>query len=339
MAPPFDRRDAGPSPGAPGSPLPSPHPGTVYPPPAADHPYPAYLPPGWGGGQPPAVQGPDQGPTGQGPNQRSNGRAQRRGGALGGLAAAVVAFAKWGLVLFKFGNFGLTALSMLVALVIYAQIFGWAFGLGIVLLILIHEMGHYLFSTMEGVPVSAPVFLGPFGAFTTHRGLGTDRRVEAVIAIGGPLFGFLATLALYLWALSQPVVTHDVALVFALSYVGFLLTLFNLIPFSPLDGGRVAGAVSKWTNVAGLLIFGAVLLSQVAGLTYFNPFLLLIFIVGVYSVWGRFRAARLGAEPPPLPARTRLWIGTAYVVLVVMSALLMSLAHGALVAGGYVSIS
>ena len=323
MAPALDPRAPWASSAEPGLPPAPPHPGTVYPP--SD-----YLPPGWGSGQTSAPQVGTQRPSGQ---------AQRRGGVLGGLAAAVVAFLKYGLFLFKFGSFGLTALSMLVALVIYAQIFGWAFGLGIVVLIFIHEMGHFLFSKMERVPVSAPVFLGPFGAFTTHRGLGTDRRVEAVIAIGGPLFGFLATLALYLWALSQPAMTQNVALAFALSYVGFLLTLFNLIPFSPLDGGRVAGAVSKWTNVGGLLIFGIVMLSQVAGLTYFNPFLLLIVIVGVYSVWGRFKAARLGTEPPPLPPRTRLWIGAGYIVLVAMSALLMSLAHGALVAGNYVRLS
>jgi Zn-dependent protease len=266
----------------------APHPGTVYPPPGSLDAAPRYLPPGWGSSTTDTPQ-----PSGR----RPAGQNQRRGGVLGGLAAAALAFVKDGFVLFKFGNFGLTALSMLVAPLIYAQIFGFAFGVGIVALILIHEMGHFLFSKAERVPVSAPVFLGPFGAFTAHRGLGIDRRVESVIAIGGPLFGFLATLALYLWTLAQPVVSHGVALAFALSYFGFLLTLFNLIPFSPLDGGRIAGAVSTWTNVAGLVIFGAVLLSQVAGLTYFNPFLLLIFLVGIYSVWGRFKAARMGAEP------------------------------------------
>ncbi|MGA8014378.1 MAG: site-2 protease family protein, partial [Candidatus Dormiibacterota bacterium] len=258
------------------------------------------------------------------------GTAQRRGGAAGGLLAVLFGVIKAALA---FGKFGFTALTMLVAIFLYAQLFGWAFGVGIVLLIFIHEMGHFLVSWAVGVPMSAPIFIPFLGAFTTAgRGLTANRRTEAVIAVAGPLFGFLATMAVYLWALSQTTATQGVAFAFSLSYFGFLLTLFNLIPMLPLDGGRVASAVSRWFNLAGLVIFSLVLIAGLAGAIAFNPFLLLIFLVGCYSVWNRFKAARLGREAPPLPGTTRVLIGTGYIALVALSGLLMSLSNGWLLA-------
>ena len=304
-----------PPPGAqyppPGTPYPPP--GTVYPPPGG-----AYVPAGWGGWQ-------------QAPPQRK--AATRRGGFAGGLVTALAAIAKLG----YFGKFGFTALTMVIAVVAYSLVFGWAFAVGLVLIIFVHEMGHFLTSRAMGVPMSAPVFVPFLGAFTTAgRGLTSDRRREAIIAIAGPISGFVATLAVYVWALNQAVDTPGVRFAFSLAYFGFFITLFNLIPILPLDGGRVTSAISKWFNLAGLVILGGLVVSEVLGYSLGNPILILIFIIAVYSVWGRFRAARRGAEAPPLPARTRVLIGAGYVALVAMSGLFMTLSVAWLNAHGLV---
>ncbi|HXZ98918.1 MAG TPA: site-2 protease family protein [Candidatus Binatia bacterium] len=279
---------------------------------------PGYLPPGWSGN-----------PTSPAPAPRHGTTATRRGGAAGGALAALFGLVK---AFLAFGKFGFTALTMLVAIFLYAQFFGWAFGVGIVVIIFIHEMGHFLTSRAMGVPMSAPVFVPFLGAFTAAgRGFQSSRLTEAVIAVAGPVFGFLATLGVFLWGLSQAV-----PFAFALSYFGFFITLFNLIPLVPLDGGRVASAISKWFNLAGLAIFGVILVSQIAGSTDFNPFLLLIFVVGAYSVWGRFRASRLGNEAPPLPVAARVLIGISYIALVAASALLMSVSNHWLVTQGVI---
>ena len=107
----------------------------------------------------------------------------------------------------------------------------------------------------------------------------------------------------------------------------------------PLDGGRIASSISKWFNLAGLVIIGALLGSQLAGAATVNPILLLIFLVGCYSVWGRFRTARMGTEAPQLPLRTRFVIGAAYVTLLAVSALLMSLSLGWLSAHSLIQVS
>ena len=290
-----------------------PPPGTVYPPPRA-----AYVPAGWGSGQ----QAPAQGNA-----------AKRRGGFVGGLLTALAAIAKLG----YFGKFGFTALTMVIAVVAYSLVFGWAFAVGLVLIIFVHEMGHFLTSRAMGVPMSAPVFVPFLGAFTAAgRGLTSDRRREAIIAIAGPISGFVATLAVYLWALNQAAATSGVRFAFSLAYFGFFITLFNLIPILPLDGGRVTSAISKWFNLAGLVILGALVVSEVLGYSLGNPILILIFVIAIYSVWGRFRAARRGAEAPPLPARTRVLIGAGYVALVAMSGVFMTLSVAWLNAHGLV---
>ncbi|MBV8445467.1 MAG: hypothetical protein JOZ92_06075, partial [Candidatus Dormibacteraeota bacterium] len=96
-------------------------------------------------------------------------RTRRTGGIAGAAGAGAAAFAKYGLVLLKLGKLGPTLISMAIALFFYALFFGPAFGLGVVLLILVHELGHVAVSAYEGMPMSLPVFLGPFGAVTNIR--------------------------------------------------------------------------------------------------------------------------------------------------------------------------
>jgi Zn-dependent protease len=353
---PWNWSDYPPYPGSPSG-QPAPHPGTIYPPPGTAYPpspgtayppagpgyppppgtayppagtlYPppgaGYVPAGWGAWQ----QGTRPGATGG----ATATPARRRGGVVGGLLTALAFIAKLG----YFGKFGFTALTMVIAVVAYSLVFGWAFALGLVLIIFVHEMGHFLTSRLMGVPMSAPVFVPFLGAFTAAgRGLTTDRRREAIIAIAGPISGFVATLAVYLWALAQTTATSGVRFAFSLAYFGFFITLFNLIPMLPLDGGRVTSAVSKWFNLAGLVMVGALVMGEVLGYTPGNPILILIFVIGAYSVWGRFQAARRGAEAPPLPARTRVVIGAGYVALVAMSGLFMTLSVAWLNAHGLV---
>jgi len=44
----------------------------------------------------------------------------------------------------------------------------------------------------------------------------------------------------------------DLQLLFALVDFGFMVNLFNLLLIGSMDGGQIASALSKYTNVAGL---------------------------------------------------------------------------------------
>ncbi|MBV8301324.1 MAG: hypothetical protein JOY68_05330 [Candidatus Dormibacteraeota bacterium] len=256
-------------------------------------------------------------------------RTRRTGGIAGAAGAGAAAFAKYGLVVLKLGKLGPTLISMAIALFFYALFFGPAFGLGVVLLILVHELGHVAVSAYEGMPLSLPVFLGPFGAVTNIRRPFRSAQQEAFIALGGPLFG--TTAALLCMALAYSVSAGYLRyLLFGLAYFGCFINLFNLVPLSPLDGGRIASGISVWMNVVGLVIMaGFVILLG-------NPFALLILVIGVFTTVQRFRAVRRGTAPPPLPARSRAAIGAAYLVMLLVAAGGMTVANNAVVDSHYV---
>jgi len=178
------------------------------------------------------------------------------------------------LIFFKFAKFGITAISMVATVWIYALFYGWAFGAGVVILIFLHEMGHAVAIKMKGIKAGAPVFIPFVGAVITMKDLPKNVKVESFIAYGGPLAGAVAATICY--SLFKD---GGNPLFLALSYVGFMMNLFNLIPLSPLDGGRIVAAVSTKIWGAGLV---AVLLFL---LKTHNPILLMILVFGAMRFW------------------------------------------------------
>jgi Zn-dependent protease len=264
------------------------------------------------------------------PHHPSGAETRRRdGGLIGGALAGLAAFLKYGVVLLKVGKIAPTLISMVVALFFYTIFFGPAFALGVVLLILVHETGHVVVSRWQGIPMSLPVFLGPFGAFTRIKGPVKTAKQEAIIAIGGPVFGTAAALVTFLWGLATPE-GHFHFLLLALAFFGFFINLFNLVPMSPLDGGRVANAISRWMNVVGIVIMAVV------AVWLSNPFAFIILILGIITTVQRFRNASRGLEPAQAPPATRAVIGAAWIGMVAACLIGMSLAHTAEINSNFV---
>lgn len=154
----------------------------------------------------------------------------------------------------------LTAIFQLKFLLSFVAFFGfyWAaygmtFGLGFAVLILIHELGHYVDVKRRGLPADMPVFLPGFGAYVRWRTLGVSRATRAAVSLAGPFAGFLASLvcAVVWWQTGN-------SLWAALARAGALLNLLNLIPVWVLDGGQAAPALSKSQRI--LLLASAVVL-------------------------------------------------------------------------------
>ena len=155
---------------------------------------------------------------------------------VGPVIAGVIALAKWSFVLVK-------ASTIFIAVAAYALIWGWKFAIGIVLLILLHETGHYIEAKREGLNPRLPIFVPFLGAYVKYtRG---NPWQTARVAIAGPMFGGVASLACYLLARQQ----HS-DLLFALAYFGFFLNLFNLLPFGIFDGGAVWRS-AHWLRMGG----------------------------------------------------------------------------------------
>lgn len=140
-------------------------------------------------------------------------------------------------VLVKAGAFGLKFFGIFLAVGGYTLIWGLPFAVGVVLLILAHELGHYVEARRAGLDPQLPVFIPFLGAYVALRNTRFDPWVSARVAIAGPIAGGAAALAcLVVGRLGSS------DLLVALAYAGFLLNLINLIPVGFLDGAHVLRA-------------------------------------------------------------------------------------------------
>ncbi len=218
-----------------------------------------------------------------------------------GLVLLLVLKAKWVLATLKLTSIFTTGGSMLLSIGFYAIAYGFYFATGIILLLFVHEIGHVLMLRRNGIKASAPLFIPFFGAFVAMKELPRNARIEAEIALGGPLLGTLgAVFALMVYRLTG----HG--LFAALAYVGFLINLFNLIPMTPLDGGRVVSAISRY-----LWVVGALVLLGVFVMTH-DPFFLIILIFAGSQMIGVWRHSQSSREYYNVSFATRIGVSVVY---------------------------
>ena len=168
--------------------------------------------------------------------------------------------------------------SIFISAAFYVWFGGWWFGIGLIVLLFVHEMGHVLEAKRQGLPVSAPMFIPFLGAMITMREMPQDAWNEAKVAIAGPLLGSLGAAVIYAAG-----VATDSNHLKALAFLGFFLNLFNLLPVVPLDGGRIVAALhpALWVlGFAGLL--GLVFIAP-------NPILIIIVVIAGLELWNRWR--------------------------------------------------
>src|SRR4030095_8973898 len=79
--------------------------------------------------------------------------------------------------------------TMLLMIWGYGTMWGWQFGVGFVLLLLVHECGHLIVAKKFGLNVGAPVFIPFMGAFIALKDAPKNAWMEAWVGIGGPLLG------------------------------------------------------------------------------------------------------------------------------------------------------
>ncbi|MEL9999182.1 MAG: site-2 protease family protein [Thermoplasmata archaeon] len=175
----------------------------------------------------------------------------------------------------------------------FRSIFGGAifFAVPLLLILGLHELGHYFAAKRNNVKASLPFFIpapsiiGTLGAFISIREPIPDRKALLEIGASGPLVGFIVAIPIsllgnYLGSIYHPVVQDSLIvteifppiiyyfinfLVPSTSYmfptafaawVGFVVTAINLLPIGQLDGGHIARAIlgerSKYLSYAFL---------------------------------------------------------------------------------------
>lgn len=178
----------------------------------------------------------------------------------------------------KWGKLAMSGGTMLLSLIVYAGIWGWRYAAGFIALLFAHEMGHYIAARQRGLNVGAPAFIPFVGAWIALKEQPVDVETEAYVALAGPLVGTAAALAVYLWARSE-----DSSLLLAIAYSGLFLNLFNLLPISPLDGGRVTSIVSPRIWLLGVPLLLALMLYRP------SPMLIIIAILATPQLMKAWR--------------------------------------------------
>lgn len=195
-------------------------------------------------------------------------------------------------------------LSMAISVLVYALPFGFWFAVGFVVLLFAHEFGHVLASRAVGVSASPPLFIPFLGAMIRLGKKPQNAKMEANIAIGGPAMGALSALlciAFYFWT--------DSVLLLVLAYTACILNLFNLIPSDPLDGGKIAAAISPLLWWGGAAVIGALFFYT------YNAMIFVIFIFSLRRLWG-WRGAERDEAYDQLSAGQRFTVFWRYIGLV-----------------------
>lgn len=197
-------------------------------------------------------------------------------GAIGAVLLIMLSKLKYVIVILKIAKLH-TLISLFVSIGAYALIYGWKFGVGIVYLLFIHEMGHMVAARKKGIPTTAAVFIPFLGAAVGMKEKPKSIKDDVYISYMGPFAGLLSILPFFVLYF----MTHELFWM-ALFQVGAMLNLFNLIPMMPLDGGHIAKMLSKKFTILGLIVLAIVAIFSP------NPILILLVIFGILQVFAMF---------------------------------------------------
>lgn len=156
-----------------------------------------------------------------------------------------------------------------------SQFFSWI--IVIFFSVLTHEAGHALAAQLCGK--STLIELSFLGGTTYFRPEGLKRWQLFLIALSGPLFGFLLFL-FSAFMLERTAETSHFYFPFKIaSVVNFFWTIFNLLPILPLDGGQLLRIIFE-----GVFKNKGLLISGISSVVFSLSFAILGFIFGQYFI-------------------------------------------------------
>src|SRR3989344_1459317 len=136
---------------------------------------------------------------------------------------------------------------------IYSLVMKTSLVVGLLFSLAVHELGHYVATKRCGLRAAWWLFIPFVGAWMEAPDF-RSRNDEACIAFGGPFIGGIFSLILFCAWLVLPLSNEWGNILFNIAFLSTMLNLFNMIPLSPLDGGRITEGVSIWFRVAGFVV-------------------------------------------------------------------------------------
>ena len=190
----------------------------------------------------------------------------------------------------------------------FAAIFDVSIAVMLLIVVLLHELGHVIAMRLVGIPVRGIYFIPFFGGVAVGQNFGSSEAVRGFVALMGPAASMLTT-ALFVWlsVQQQDQFMSDLALMSA------AVNGLNLLPILPLDGGRVLQALTARLPVRlTRAIHGAMLLFGLVLAAVFRDVLLMIIILAIAPgvLFAKVNAQQM---PTPLTASQTFWLASGYV--------------------------
>ncbi len=182
-------------------------------------------------------------------------------------------------------------LSLAVSLVLWGVALDLQRAVALVIVLLVHEFGHALAMRAFGWKDLSMFFVPFIGAVVTGKPREAPAWQQIVVLLAGPLPGLLAGAALLVGFEDAPRVGlwHDIAL------IAISVNLFNLLPITPLDGGRLVeiALFSRWPRLRLAFALLGVVAFVALAVWLSNLALWLIALILAAGVVGQWRQARL----------------------------------------------
>jgi Zn-dependent protease len=169
------------------------------------------------------------------------------------------------------------------SMIVFAILFGFlGFSLleigMLVVVLLIHELGHFLAMRYFGY-TDTSIFFMPFGAATIGRKSKKSAFEEYVILLAGPLPGIIISAILFM-AMMMNVLPQENEIISQYVMFSFIINYLNLLPIYPLDGGRITQVLLLLRYPRAQFYFYLVsLVVIVLAALLLQDFILLIFVV------------------------------------------------------------
>ncbi|MES2436073.1 MAG: site-2 protease family protein [Pseudomonadota bacterium] len=186
--------------------------------------------------------------------------------------------AGWNRAGFDVNALGLSAVAIAAAI----WFFGWQYGLAFIIAIMVHEIGHVAAFRVCGHKDAQFRLIPLFGGVTVSRSLSASHDRDLFISLMGPAI-CLGPMALC-FATANLIFPQAPGVASFLYIQGLVLgglNLFNLLPFWPLDGGKIIRLLTytffpKATRAVSILMSAAAAALCVATHSYILLFFVLL---------------------------------------------------------------
>lgn len=166
----------------------------------------------------------------------------------------------------------------LISLFIYGLLFYFVFGqnlayiAAILVVLIIHESGHFLFMKLFNYS-NVKIFIVPLiGAFTSGKKQQVSQAQLSLIILAGPVPGIIIGSVLF-W-INKDLQNETVKM---LANTFLIINLLNCLPFYPLDGGRLIETLFFRENHIIRLVFGIISIICLAVMfLYMNSLVMII---------------------------------------------------------------